>query len=303
MVAGRCRLSIQTPPIRSTHERGEVAGPKFSERSQMNGRIMILSISSALCLALFLAEHLVAQAPPPQSQTPGQAAGAQQGPGRNGERRPGVFGKITAIHDKTVEISTPEGNTVTAKITPDTQFRKGRDAAKFGDFKLGDMVFVRGEENADHTWTAQLLGARPDGGFGGGQGPGGEGPRVVPGGQNMRQMGVLGQDYVVGEIKSVDAPKLTILRPDNVTQTIELNENTSLRKGRDSITMADIQAGDHVFVRGAMANDVFQPKNVMVIPAEQWKRMQEMGIGAPGGPAPKPPQDNNKPQNPSEPPH
>jgi len=272
----------------------------------MNARIVIVSISSALCFALFLAEHLVAQDPPPnppaQSPSSGQNSGAQQGPGRGGERRPGLFGKITAIHDQSVEISTLEGATVTAKISADTQFRKGRDAAKFSDFKVGDMVYVRGEENADHTWTAQLLGARPSGGFGGGPGAGGEGARG-PGGQGMRQMGVLGQDYVVGEIKSVDAPKLTILRPDNVTQTIELNEDTSLRKGRDSITIADIQTGDHVFVRGGMANNVFQPKNVMVFSPEQWKRMQEMGLGGPGGQPPKPPQDNSKPQNPTEPPH
>lgn len=271
----------------------------------MNARIVIISISSTLCFALFLAGHLVAQdpPPPPPSQSSGQAAGAQPAPGRGGERRPGVFGKIAAIHDQSVDISTPEGATVTAKINADTQFRKGRDSAKLSDFKVGDVVFVRGEENADHSWTAQLLGARPDGGFGGGPGPGGDGPRVVPGGQNMRQMGVLGQDYVVGEIKSVDAPKLIILRPDNVTQTIELNEDTSLRKGRDSITMADIQTGDHVFVRGGMANNVFQPKNVMVIPLEQWKRMQEMGLGGPGGQPPKPPQDHPKPQDPTETPH
>ena len=88
---------------------------------------------------------------------------------------------------------------------------------------------------------------------------------------------MLGQDYVFGEVKAIDAPKLTILRPDNVTQTVELNEETSLRKGRDSITMADIQAGDHIMVRGGMVNNVFQPKSVMVIGPEQWKRMQEMG--------------------------
>jgi preprotein translocase subunit YajC len=271
----------------------------------MNARIVVISISSALCLALFLADHLVAQDPPPTppalTQSAGQNSGAQQGLGRGGERRPGLFGKISAIHDQSVEISTMEGATVTAKITADTQFRKGRDAAKLADFKVGDMVFVRGEENADHTWTAQLLGARPNGSLGGGPGPGGaEGARGGPGGQFMQQMGVLGQDYIVGEIKSVDAPKLTILRPDDVTQSIELNEETSLRKGRDSITMADIQTGDHVFVRGGMANNVFQPKNVMVFSPEQWKRMQEMGIGGPGAPAPKPPQDN-KPQNPTEP--
>jgi hypothetical protein len=52
-------------------------------------------------------------------------------------------------------------------------------------------------------------------------------------------------------------------------------------------------------VRGGMANNVFQPKSVMVISPEQWKRMQEMG--AAGGQAAKPPQDNSKPQNPPEP--
>jgi UDP-N-acetylglucosamine enolpyruvyl transferase len=61
-------------------------------------------------------------------------------------------------------------------------------------------------------------------------------------------------------------------------QTIELNEDTSLHKGRESITMADIQVGDHLMARGAMQSDVFVPKGVMVINAEQWKRMQEMGV-------------------------
>ena len=87
---------------------------------------------------------------------------------------------------------------------------------------------------------------------------------------------------MAGEIKSIDAPKLSVLRSDNVTQTLELNEETSLRKGRDSITMADIQPGDHLFARGAVENNVFVPKTVIVIGPEQWKRMQEMGSQAGG---------------------
>lgn len=252
--------------------------------------------------------HAMAQDPPPQQ---GQGPGQDQGPARGGERRPGLFGKLTAIHDQSIEISTPRGDTVTVKIGSDTQFRKEREAAKLSDFKVGDMIFVRGQENADHTWTAQMIGSRPagfGGGFGGGQGSG-EG-RAGPGGgagyPGMRQMGVLGQDYVVGEIKSLDAPKLTILRPDNVTQTIELSEETSLRKGRDSITMADIQSGDRVFVRGATANGVFQPKNLIVISPEQWQRMQQMNANGQGGQPPKLPEDNKpqtdeKPRNPPEP--
>jgi Domain of unknown function (DUF5666) len=166
-------------------------------------------------------------------------------------------------------ISRQDGQTVTVKLTEQTEFRKDGDKATANDFKVGDMVVVRGELNADHSVSARIVGTRTGGG------PGGS-----PGG---RQMGTLGKDYVAGEIKGIDAPKLTILRPDHVTQIIELNEETSLRKGRESVTMADIHIGDHVMARGAMQNDVFVPKGVMVMNEEQWKHMQEMSAqnGAP----------------------
>ena len=202
------------------------------------------------------------------------------------ERRMPLFGKITAIHNASLEISNANGDTVTVKITSQTEFRKDRQAAKRSDFKVGDVIAVRGQENPDHTWTAQTIGARSANGEG--RGP------------NM-QAGTLGKDYVAGEVKGVDAPKISVLRSDNVTQTIELNEDTSLRKGRDAITMADVQVGDHLLARGAVQANVFVPKFVMVIGPEQWQRMQEMGGMRPGGPR------NSGPgvasQKPAEPPH
>jgi hypothetical protein len=210
-------------------------------------------------------------AAPPARQTPGgQAPGEAQ-------RMP-LFGKITALHDSSIEIAVPTGDTLTVSITGKTEFRKDRQAAKRSDFKVGDVVVVRGEENPDHTWTAEVIGARS---MNGPSGPG----RGGPGGGNRGEFGpagTLGKDYVAGEIKAVDAPKLSVLRSDNVTQTMELNEETSLRKGRESITMADIQVGDHLFARGGLQNDVFVPKVVVVIGPEQWKRMQEWG-GQTGG--------------------
>jgi preprotein translocase subunit YajC len=267
-------------------------------------------IGLMICLfatVLQVAARSPQDAPPAQNPGAAQGSGGGQTQGRGGERRPGVMGKLTAVHGQSLEITRQDGSVVTVKISANTQFRKEREAAKLNDFKVGDTVFVRGEENTDHTWNAEMIGERPNGGFGGGGGgarAGGQGgaPGGGPGGPGGgRPQGELGKDYVFGEVKAIDAPQLTILRPDNVTQTVELNEETSLRKGRDSITMADIQAGDHIMVRGGMANNVFQPKSVMVISPEQWKRMQEMG-GA-GGQAAKPPQDNSKPQNPPEPQH
>lgn len=215
-------------------------------------------------------------APGPEQHHARVAEGREDGP------RP-LFGKITAVKDGALEITGRDGQVVTVKLTAQTEFRKDRETAKAADFKVGDMVMVRGDENADHTITAKMIGART-GGPGGG--PGG-GPMV---------MGTLGKDYVVGEVKEINAPSITVLRVDNVVQTIELNEDSSLHKGRDSITMAELQVGDHLMARGAVQKEgVFVPKNVMVMSPEQWKRAQEFmaqgnatKTGGPETSAPKP---------------
>jgi Domain of unknown function (DUF5666) len=227
--------------------------------------------------------------PPPQGQGQGRGQGF-------GGQRPAAFGKITAVHDGSLEVTGPDGNVVTVKVTPQTEFRKDREPAKVSDFKVGDMIMVRGTQNSDGTVTANMIGGRTGGGMMY------SGPAGQRGGGAMMNPGTLGKDYVAGEVKSVDPPKMTVLRTDGVTQTIELTEDTSLRRGRDSITMADIKVGDHVMARGAAQGDNFVPKGVMVMNAEQWQHMQErmsqgqgnanapasVGTSQPPAPAPKP---------------
>ncbi|HEY1963634.1 MAG TPA: DUF5666 domain-containing protein, partial [Acidobacteriaceae bacterium] len=214
-------------------------------------------------------------------------SGGQFNQGGSGEGRIPLFGKITAVSNSSIEIVNVNGDTVSIKVSAKTEFRKDRQPAKRSDFKVGDLIAVRGEENADHSWSAQVVAARSmnGGGSGGRGGPGGGagGPGGRGRGEFGQQSGTLGKDFVAGEIKSVDTPRLSVLRTDNVTQTLELNEDTSLRKDREAVTMADIQPGDHLFARGAMQNDVFVPKTVMIVPEAQWKRMQEWSQGAGGG--------------------
>lgn len=238
--------------------------------------LLAIPVLMALPQSFLMSDVVLSQDAPPNKQDQAQDYG----------RRMPLFGKITAIHDSTIELSNPNGDAVTVRLTPQTEFRKDRQPAKRSDFKVGDVIAVRGQENPDHTWTAQMIGARSANGEG--RGP------------NM-QAGTLGKDYVAGEVKSVDAPKIAVLRSDNVTQTIELNEETSLHKGRDAITMADIQPGDHLLARGALQDNVFVPKFVMVIGPEQWKRMQEMGGMRPGGQGSG--RSGGASQRPAEPPH
>ena len=248
--------------------------------------VLVLSVASLFAALSGGSVHAAAITAPAASR----ANSAQdQAPPQGGpdERRLPLFGKITAIHDNSMDVLDTNGDTISVKFNGQTQFRKDRQPAKRSDFKVGDIILVRGQEAADHSWTAEVVAARSMNGQGGpgGRGGFGGGPGGAGGRGGMQQQGTLGKDYVAGEIKSIDAPKLTVLRSDNVTQTLELNEETSMRKGRESITMADIQPGDHVFARGAVENNVFVPKNVVVIGPEQWKRMQEFGqqAGAGGG--------------------
>jgi hypothetical protein len=231
------------------------------------------------------------------------ASGSQDAPlqrhgDREGRGRP-VFGKISALSSDSIEVTAPDGNKVTLKLTSSTEFRKDRQPAKVTDFKVGDVVVVRTDQADGKGSTALMV---LTGQFGMRNGQGGAGGFGA-------MSGTLGKDFVIGEVKAVDPPRLTVMRTDNVAQTLELNEDTSLRRGRESVTMADIQAGDHIIAHGAVENNVFVPKNLNVISPEQWKRLQEMlaggGSGTPlpaNAPAsPKSPPVPNAPSKPPEP--
>src|SRR5271170_7514773 len=252
------------------------------ERRPMNRQHLYLT----RFLFLFLAASIGtarAQDAPAQDQTapPANRGGGRGGPGQGR----GTMGKITAISGNSLEVTKQDGSKVTVKLTDATEFRKDRQPAKMADFKVGDMVMVRGAENPDHTVTAEMIGGRS------GTGPGG-GPGGFGGGGGGAALGEQGKDYVSGEVKSIDPPKLTVLRSDNVTQTLELNEDTSLRRGRESITMADIKVGDHIMARGAANGEVFVPKGLMVMTPEMWQRMQQYAASGANGNAAAPPASN-----------
>jgi hypothetical protein len=268
---------------------------KFCARLTVKGlRVRcILDLRTRLLIFLSLAGLFVvfvsAQEPPARYSDTVVVQDGQNGPreGQNGSHP--IFGKITAVHGGTIELAGPNGQTVTVKVTPQTEFRKDRRPAKASDFKVGDIVMVRGDQNPDNTVTAKTVGGRTAGAGGG--------PGAAGGGGFFAGGGTLGKDYVMGQVKSIDPPRLTILRTDNVSQTLELTEETTLRRGRESITMADIQVGDHVVAHGAVQNNVFVPKGVMVMGPEQWQRMQDFMSQAngptakpatPATPAPKP---------------
>lgn len=222
-------------------------------------------VVTAVLSTFFISSPVAQDATQEGSQRPHRESGRAGG----GEFRRGAFGEITEISGSTLKIKLPNGSIGTVNTTANTRFRKDEQDAKLSDFKVGDHIFVRGDSTGENTWTANAIGS---------------GPSQAQVQERMKE--AMGKTMVVGEVKSIDAPKLTIARTDGVTQTIEADENTSFRRGRnESITLPDIKAGDTVFARGELKNGVFVPTNVSVLDPEMVRRMKERGgmIGFGGG--------------------
>jgi hypothetical protein len=196
-------------------------------------KLSFIAILLALCVAGW------AQGPdnaPPPDQPQGQQGGGWQRGGHRGG--PGVAGEVTAITGNTITVKTMDGNGVTVNVTDQTRFRKDRQDAKLTDVKVGDNVFVRGQRGSDGNVQAEMVAVPPAGMMG-----------------NMREG--LGKNFIMGEIKAINGTQIEIARPDGQTQTIAVDENTSFHKNRESVTLADFKAGDRVFGRGEVKNNVF----------------------------------------------
>lgn len=198
-----------------------------------------------------------AQAQPPQRRGPG------------GRQFRGTVGEITAISGSTLKIKLADGSIGTVNTTADTRFRKDQQDAKLSDFKVGDNVMVRGDSTGDKAWTAQMVASAPS-----------------QAQMQERFKDAMGKTMVVGEVKSIDPPKITVKRVDGVEQSIEADENTSFRRGREeNITLPDIKVGDTIVARGELKNGVFVPANVSVVDPQMVQRMREGGRMFTLGPA------------------
>jgi Domain of unknown function (DUF5666) len=213
---------------------GDGAYYKQGERCVLMRKICIIGMLAVASVLGWRQDGMAS----PALQEPGSE---QTGPRHRG---PGVAGTITAIDDSKITIKTLDGATVQVTTTEGTQFRKNRELAKLNDFKVGDEIFVGGELK-DGMVQAKMVGSHPTG--------------APP---EFRE--ALGKRFIVGEVKAMSGTRITILRPDGVSQNITVDENTSFRKDQESITLADIKVGDHVFGRGEVKKDVFIPADLNV---------------------------------------
>jgi hypothetical protein len=205
----------------------------------------------------------------------GMAAQTADQPGQQRRVLPGdrVVGKVTAVSSDSVTVS-PQGGSdatldsktpFTIKVSDTTRINKQREPIKLNEIKPGDTVFAVGHRDGNTIQAAMLGVVSPEmvarmsaspgarGGFG-------------QGGQFTQED--LGKKFILGTVKAINETKLTIVRTDGQTQEIEVDENTSFRKSRESITLPDVKVGDFVMGRGELKNNVFVPRTLNVGPPQ-----------------------------------
>jgi hypothetical protein len=217
-----------------------------------------------------------------QAQAGGQM-GDQQGRGQ--ARRGGfgggqaVQGTVTAATANKLTIKTDAGDSYDVFVTDTSRIMRSGQAIKLSDVKPGDSVTARGTVDASAKTVQAMMVMDVDA------------ATVAKAKEN------LGKTYITGRLTAIDADnlKLTVMRTDNVSQVIAVDEGTSFQRGTrgvaadvaaaggmaggmggfggrggqragaqaaappapESITLADIKVGDAVMATGTMKNGVF----------------------------------------------
>lgn len=186
-----------------------------------------------------------------------------------------VVGKVTAVSKDSLTVSPlTGGEAVTVKVGEGTRITRERQPAKLEEIKAGEMVFARGKRNGN-VMEATLVGVVNPEMVQRLQQGGGPGGAMMMGGFSRED---LGKKFIAGEVRAINETRLTIARPDGQIQEIEADENTSFKKGAESITLPDIKVGDFVRGPGELKENVFVPKELIV-----GRPQMRIIMGGPGG--------------------
>jgi hypothetical protein len=212
-----------------------------------------------------------------------------------------VRGTVTATSADHLTVKTEAGDVYQVAISANTRVTKDRQPLKFADIKAGDGVGAMGVlDPATKTVHAAFVG-------------------VIDAEQIKKAREGMGKVYITGKVTAIDLDglKLTVLRPDGVSQVIGVDEQTSFKRGGrrmaslasgagvgevgsgasngaasggspsgESITFADVKVGDSVAGRGALKNGTFVPTELGVMDAAMVQQRRRRAMEGSGGAAP-----------------
>ena len=246
---------------------------------------MKIRILSAIAFGLTLTATAYCQDAPTapltgQRPAQGRGPGGGQGPrgGRGGSMGMGagmmgrgLTGTITAVAADHYVVKTDAGEIYTVHFSVNTRIMKqievagmresGRgmgagaggnppQALKPTDIQVGDAIAAMGEVDATAKSVGAMVVMQLD-------------PERA---KQMREMQAnYGKTWLMGKVTVIDGVKVTLLGSiDSVTHIFVADENTTFRKRREPVTLADVQVGDMVRAEGAVKDGAFVATQVNV---------------------------------------
>ncbi|MDT7815364.1 MAG: hypothetical protein QOJ42_5280 [Acidobacteriaceae bacterium] len=143
-----------------------------------------------------------------------------------------VRGTVTATAADHLTVKTEAGEVYQVALSANTRLTKERQPVKMADIKVGDAVGAMGVlDPPTKTVHAVFVG-------------------VVDAEQMKKARENIGKTYITGKVTEIhmDALKLTVMRPDGVSQVIGVDEQTSFKRGGRG--MAAIASGAGVVEMG-----------------------------------------------------
>jgi hypothetical protein len=138
-----------------------------------------------------------------------------------------VRGTVTAAGADHLTVKTEAGEVYQVVVSANTRVSKDRQPAKMVDIKAGDGVGAMGVlDPATKTVHAVFVG-------------------VMDAEQVKKAREGMGKVYITGRVTAIDmdALKITVLRPDGVSQVIGVDEQTSFKRGGRGMSMLASGAG------------------------------------------------------------
>jgi hypothetical protein len=178
----------------------------------------------------------------------------------------GIAGTVTAVAADHYTIKTEAGESYTIYFSVNTRILKqtiqhGGEGAggnspqslKPAEIKVGDAVGVMGEVDA----AAKSVGAAVI---------------VLIDPERAKEMRAMqasfGKTWLMGKVTAINETRVVLFSSmDHAAHAFAADENTSFRKRREPITLADMRVGDMVRVEGAVKDRVFLAASVAVMSA------------------------------------
>lgn len=160
----------------------------------------------------------------------------------------GVRGTVTAAGANSFTIHTEAGETYQVLYSANTRLMKNRQPLPAADVHVGDMLMAGGLVDA----KAKTVGA----------------VFIVDIDANdvKNARAGFGKTWVAGKVTAIHDLKITVERAnDKESQVVAVDENTSFRKHREDVTLADIKVGDFITAQGALHADTFTATTLRIM--------------------------------------